>query len=125
MLLAQPLQIDREHHQRVEHDEHRPKVEVEPLKRGVIPLAQIEQRDDADDIQGLHKKEASHNGDDFVPHRCGEGHHASYQNHRRLDAVATCLDRYRKAGCRVSQDAPLGNDRVIKGQNDDGAKRRQ
>ena len=125
MLLAQPLQIDGEPHQHVEHDEHRPQVELEPLKHGVIPLAQIEQLDDADEIQGLHKKEARHDGDDFVLHRCGEGHHAGYQNDRRLDAVATCLDRYREAGCRISQDAPSGNDRVIKGQNDDGAKRRQ
>ena len=78
-------------------------------------MAQVEQRDNADDIQGLQKKEASHDGDDFVLHRCGEGHHAGYQNYRRLDAVATCLDRYRKAGGRISQDAPLRNHRVIKG----------
>ena len=55
----------------------------------------------------------------------GEGHHAGYQNDRRLDAVATCLNRYRKAGGRISQDAHLGNDRVINAQNDDGAKRPQ
>ena len=116
MLRAQPLQIDGEHHQHVEHDEHRPPVEVEPLKHGVVPVAQIEQRDNADFIKGMHKKEASHDGDDFVLHRCGEGHHAGYQNDRRLDAVATCLYRYRKAGCRISQGAPLGNDLVIKGQ---------
>ena len=50
MLLAQPLQIDDEHHQHVEHDEHRPKVEVESLKHGVVTLAQIEQRNNTDDI---------------------------------------------------------------------------
>ena len=71
------------------------------------------------------KKEASHDGDDFVLHRCGEEHQAGYQNDRRLNAVAICLDRYRKAGCRISQDAHLGNYRVIKVQNDDGAERRQ
>ena len=125
MLIAQSLHIDGEHHQQIEHDGRRPQVEVKPLKYGVVPLAQIEQRDNAGDIQGLHKTEASHDGDEFVLKRCGEGHHAGYQHDRRLDAVATCLDRYRKAGGRISQGAPLGNDRVIKGQDDDGAKRRQ
>ena len=125
MLIAQSLHIDGEHHQQIEHDGHRPQVEVKPLKYGVVPLAQIEQRDNAGDIQGLHKTEASHDGDEFVLNRCGEGHHAGYQNYLRLDAVATCLDRYRKAGSRISQDAPLANDGVIKGQNDVCAKCRQ
>ena len=50
MLLAQPLQLYGEHHQHVEHDKRRPQVEVEPLKHGVVTLAQTEQRDNADDI---------------------------------------------------------------------------
>ena len=66
--------------------------------------------------------DVSSEGDDFVLHRCGESHYAGYQNDCRLDAVATRLDRYRKAGSRISQHAPVGNDRVIKGQNNDGAK---
>ena len=116
MLLTQPLQKDGEHHQHVEYDEHRPQVEVEPLKHGVVLLAQIAQRYNPGVIKGLHEKEVSHDGYDFVLHRCGEGYHAGYQNDRRLDAVATCLYRYRKAGCRISQGAPLGNNFVIKGQ---------
>ena len=39
---------------------------MEPLKDGVIPLTKVKQRNDADDIQSLHKKETREDGKRFV-----------------------------------------------------------
>tara|TARA_B100000900_G_C20271831_1_gene590295 strand:- start:31 stop:261 length:231 start_codon:yes stop_codon:yes gene_type:complete len=74
-MLAQPLQVDDKHYQYVQRDEHWPKVEVKPIEHGVILSAQIENRDNAHDFQGLNKKEATQNGHDFVLRRFGESHY--------------------------------------------------
>lgn len=79
---------------------------------------QIDELDNAHDIQGLHEKEAGQNGGDFVVHPRGEGHYARCQRDRRLNAIATRLDRYHEAGSRISQDAPRSDDRIIEGRND-------
>ena len=49
-----------------------PKLEVEPFEHRVVPLAQIDELDNAHDIQGLHEKEAGQNGYDFVVHGRGK-----------------------------------------------------
>ena len=94
---------------------------MEPLKDGVVPLAQIKERDDADDIQSLHKKEAGEDGKWLCEWRRGKGHDARNEHDRGFNPIAAGLYRYRKAGCRISQDAALSDDVVVEGQNDSGA----
>ena len=53
-------------------------------------------------------------------HLRGEGHHVRYPHERRLNVIATRFNRYREAASRISQDAPLSDDRIIEGQNDGG-----
>ena len=80
----------------------------------------IGERDDAHNIQGPCEKEAGWNGDDVVFRLREEGHYARYQHELRLHVIATRFDRYREAGSRISQGAPLSDDRIIEGQNDGG-----
>jgi len=52
-LARQVAEPDQERDERVEHDQRLPEVKVEPLEPGLIPLAEIEEADDADEIEGL------------------------------------------------------------------------
>jgi hypothetical protein len=53
----------------------------------------------------------------------GKGDNARNQHDRSFNTVTPSLDRYRKAGCCISQYAALGDDSVVERQNDGGAER--
>src|SRR5689334_164530 len=53
LLPRQITQPDQERHQRIEHDQCLPEIEVKPVEPDSIPLPEIEQADDAHEVQRL------------------------------------------------------------------------
>src|SRR5213080_1107581 len=98
------------HDQHVEHDQSLPDIEVRPLKHAEIPLAQIEEAYDSNDVEPLHRDNAERQTEKLAIPRRGKRKNRGDEHDRGFDSVAPCLDGDREAVAGAPQDLALGDD---------------
>lgn len=102
------------HHQHVEHDQSLPQIQMRKLKGLVIPLPQVKQTDDAQQVHNLHGHNADDNARQLELEGRWKGQRAGNQNDSRFHAVASRLDGHTKATGTALQNTAMRDDAVIK-----------
>ena len=114
---SQPNQPD---DQRVENDQRLPEVEMKPLERHLVPLSQVEQADDAHQVQLLDGDKADGKADQFVLQRCRKREHRGKQQQQRFDTVTAGFDGYGKPGFDIADDLASRDHTIIEQMNQPG-----
>src|SRR6056297_2235048 len=86
---------------------------MEPFEPDHVPLAHVEQADDANKIQALNGAEADEKADQLVLERGWKGKDRSEQDDQCLDAVAARLDTDPEARSHVPDFLAPGHDTVV------------
>ncbi len=88
---------------------------MRPVECRSVPLAQIEQGDDAQQVHELNGQETAADTDELEFPGRGHGQHGGYQHDGGLNPIAASFDGYGKAALLVADDVAVGNDAGIKG----------
>ncbi len=88
---------DQPYHQHVQHDESLPQIEVGEFKSIHTPLSQIEETNDAQDIERLHDNHTHHEPQYLVAPGRGESEDGRRQDDAGFDRIASSLNGNTKA----------------------------
>ncbi|CAH1904527.1 hypothetical protein NTGHW29_300069 [Candidatus Nitrotoga sp. HW29] len=109
--VAHPEQPDHHH---VEHDQSLPEIEVSELEPLLVPLAEVEQTNDAQDIYRLHGENADDQASQLRPPGGRKGEDGRNQDGTGLHRVAAGHDGDAKAIGRTLDDVGIRRDVGIK-----------
>ncbi len=116
---------DQPYHQHVQHNEPLPQVEVREFKGVHAPLPQIEETDDAQDVERLHDNQTHHEPQHLVAPGRGESEDGRRQNDAGFNRIAPGLDGDTKAVNLALNDVAVSNDLGIEQGNQEGAESSQ
>src|SRR6185312_12956350 len=119
---AHPEQPDDQH---IEHDQRLPDIQMRPFEHVEVPLPEVEQADHPDDVEPLDGDDADGEPGELALPRRRKREDRRHQDDRRLDAVASGLDRDREAVACALQHLAVRQDLGIEQLDDTRADRGQ
>jgi len=87
---------------------------VKPCERSCIPLAQVKQADNPNQVQRLDRNKASAKSNHFMFECCGKCKNCRKQDNYRLDSITTTLNLNGKSIDFALNYFSIGDDVVIK-----------
>ena len=104
---------DQPYHQHVQHDQGLPQVMMGKVEDVHAPLPEVEETDDAHDVDALHGEDTDGHASHLVAPGRGKGEDRGNQNDAGFDRIAPGLDRDSEAGCLTLDDLAIGDDARI------------